>query len=253
MKETRFFALILVGLLFMDFAQTIIFAIGFLTWFFAFIKLIYDHKPSKSYTNVTRFLVRIAIFGAISAVLYIVPFLKFSLIIFPSFLEIHFDEIPVFIAGFAYGPVYSIAILFIKTIIKLPFTSTLGVGELSDLIFSSAFILPATIIYKKRRTFKGAITGLLIGTMCQLLVSLIGNIYFMVPFYLFMFNLTRDQLLAICQLANPLIEDIEWKYGLYGVLPFNTIKDSIIIILTLLVYKSTHTYIDKLSNEKTAY
>ncbi len=252
MKETYFFALIKQGFLFMNITQAIIFAISFLLWLFTFIKIFYDHKTSKSYTNITRFLVRVAIFGAISAVLYIVPFLKFSLVIFPSFLEIHFDEIPVFIAGFAYGPASALAILFLKTIIKLPFTSTLGVGELSDLLFSIAFILPATFIYKKKRIFKNAILGLFVGTICQLIVSVLGNIYMMVPFYLFMFNLTREQLLALCQLANPMITDIEWKYGLFAVLPFNAIKDAIIIALTLLVYKSTHTFIDKLSNEKTA-
>ena len=65
MKETKFFALIKQGLLFMNITQAIIFAISFLVWLFAFIKIFFDHKTSKSYTNITRFLVRVAIFGAI--------------------------------------------------------------------------------------------------------------------------------------------------------------------------------------------
>lgn len=226
--------------------QSIIFGVILLVYAFITLKIYSDHKIKKPYTNVTRFLVRIGIFGAMSAILYVVPFLKFSLVIFPSFLEIHFDEIPAFIAGFAYGPLSAIAVLAIKTIIKLPFTSTLTVGELSDFIFSLAFILPATLIYKKNRSFKNALLGLVVGTFVQLAVSLLGNIYLMIPFYMFMFNMSREQIVSIARVANPLIKDAEWTYGLYAVLPFNLLKDAIICVITLLVYKSTHKIIDRL-------
>lgn len=229
----------------MDNVRAIIFGILFLIWLFAFIKIFCANKEKTQYKDSTKYLVRVAIFGAISALLYTVPFLKFPVFFFPSFLEFHFDEVPVFIAGFAYGPLSALGVLLIKTIIKLPFTSTLCVGELSDFIFSAAFVLPAAIIYKRKRNFKGALFGILIGGILQLVVSLIGNIYVMVPFYLFVFNMSSDQLLAICQLANPAIKDIGWTYGLIAVLPFNVIKNAAIIILTILVYKSTHTFIDK--------
>ena len=51
---------------------------------------------------------------------------------FPSFLEIHFDEVPAFIAGFAYGPMSAVFILIVKTLVKLPMTITAGVGENDD-------------------------------------------------------------------------------------------------------------------------
>ena len=44
----------------------------------------------------TKFIARTAAFSAISILLYTIPFLKFSLPIFPAFLEIHLDEIPAF-------------------------------------------------------------------------------------------------------------------------------------------------------------
>jgi len=59
--------------------------------------------PSRQYSPV-RMITRIAVFGAMSTILYVIPVFKFSLPFFPSFLEIHIDEIPAFIAGFAYGP-----------------------------------------------------------------------------------------------------------------------------------------------------
>lgn len=230
---------------FMKIVNAIIVTIVVVLWFIALIKVYYDNKGKGNYTNITRFIVRVAIFGAISAILYVVPILKFPVPFFPSFLEFHFDEIPVFIAGFAYGPWAAVAILLVKTLIKLPFSSTLMVGELSDLLFSTAFILPATIIYKKMRSFKGAIIGLVVGMIFQLTIALLGNIYVMVPFYMYMFGLDADALLFICRLANPKITNVGWSYGLMAVVPFNLIKDAVVIVVTFLVYKSIHRFLDK--------
>lgn len=192
--------------------------------------------------NIVKFIVRVAIFGAIATLLYVIPFLSFPLPIFPSFLKFHFDEIPIFIAGFAYGPLAAMAITAIRTLIKLPFSSTLCVGELSDLLFTIAFVLPATIIYKYNRNFKGALIGILVGTVAQLIVAILGNIYIMVPFYMYLFEMDEAALLKICP---PFITDLKWSYGFAAVLPFNLIKNAAVIIVTLISYKSLRRLIDK--------
>ena len=212
----------------------------------AFIKVYSDNKIKTKRSNLVKTITRIGIFGGISTILYIVPLFKFPVPIFPSFLEFHFDEIPLFIAGFAYGPLVAFGSILVKTIIKLPFTGTMLVGELSDLLFSTAFVLPSAIIYKKMRNIKGAILGLLLGSFIQIVISVIGNIYVMVPFYMFMYGMSAEQLLFICQLANPNISDVGWTYGLIAVLPFNVIKDAIVILATFLIYKSSHKLIDNL-------
>ncbi|MDY0100822.1 MAG: ECF transporter S component [Bacilli bacterium] len=216
--------------------------IGFLiVWLFCFYLVARTCKPRKiKKINLVRLLSRVSIFGALSAILYITPFLKFPLPIFPQFLEIHFDEVPLFIAGFAYGPLAAILATVVKTIIKLPFTSTLTVGEWADLIYSIAFIVPASLIYQKRRNLKGVFYGLGLGFIVQIIVSLFFNIYLMVPFYMFVMGFPKEALLAMAQLANPKITNVEWSLGLYAIVPFNVIKNSIIIAITLLVYKSSH-------------
>ena len=84
----------------------------------AFIaKTFFKNKPMS-----TKFIARTAVFAAISIVLYTIPFLKFSLPIFPAFLEIHLDEIPAFMAGFAYGPLSGFLVILVKTLVKLPLT-----------------------------------------------------------------------------------------------------------------------------------
>jgi riboflavin transporter FmnP len=223
---------------------TLIFGILIVIYIFVFLKLYYVEKQHAKYKFGTKQIVRVAVFGALSGIFYI--FIKFPVPFFPSFLEFHFDEVPAFIASFAYGPISGILVLLIKTLIKLPFTKTLGVGELSDLIYSAAFILPAALIYKRHRNFKGVFTGLLIGTVFQLAISLISNVYVMIPFYMKVMELPESVILGWCKLANPKINNLGWSYGLIAVLPFNAIKDAMVILLTLFTYKSVHRFIDKL-------
>ncbi len=224
----------------------IILGLLLLIFVFSVAKHYFDLKGRVEKQNRTKFIVRVAVFGGFSAILYCVPFLKFPVPFFPSFLEFHFDEIPAFIGAFAYGPMTGFYILLVKTFIKLPMTSTLAVGEIADLIYSTAFIIPAAFYYKKHRQFKGALVSLLIGVSCQLVVSLVANVYVMFPFYMRMFGLSEEGLLKICQLANPAITDVRWSVGFLAVLPFNIIKNVAIIVVTLLVYKSTHTLFDRL-------
>ena len=228
---------------FMD-IRTLIFGIVVVIFVFVFLKAYSFEQGRAKFKFGTKQIVRIGIFGALSGIFYI--FIKFPVPFLPSFLEFHFDEVPAFIASFAYGPISGLLVLLIKTLIKLPFTRTLGVGELSDLIYSVAFILPASIIYKRKRNFKSVIIGLSIGTIFQLGVSLLSNIYLMIPFYMKVMELPEAAILGMCKMANPKISDVGWSYGLLAVLPFNIIKDAAVIVLTLVTYKSVHRFIDKL-------
>jgi riboflavin transporter FmnP len=193
---------------------------------------------------------RIAIFGALSAILYIVPFLKFPLPFFPQFLEFHFDEIPLFIAGFAYGPFSAFCAIVVKTIIKLPFTSTLTVGEWADLIYSTAFVVPAALIYQRQRNIKGVIAGFSVGFIVQIIVSLVFNVYIMIPFYMFVMGFPEAAILAMAQLANPAVKNIGWSLGFLAIVPFNLLKNTMVVILTFLVYKSIHRFMAQFEEKK---
>lgn len=226
--------------------KLLIFGILIIAFVFAFLKIYFNEKQQTKYKITTKNIVRVGIFGAIAAILYIL--VKFPVPFLPPFLEFHFDEVPVLIASFAYGPIPGLCVLLVKTIIKLPFTSSLGVGELSDLIYGAALILPAAFLYKKKRNFKSVLIGLSMGFVLELVVSLIVNVYVMIPFYMNMMGLSEEAILAMCQVANPGITDVKWGYGLLAVLPFNIIKNFLIVGLTILTYKSTHRFIDKLQN-----
>lgn len=193
-----------------------------------------------------KFISRTAIFAAFSIILYIVPGLKFPLPIFPQFLEIHLDEIPLLICGLAYGPWSAIFALLLKTIVKLPMTTTLGVGELADFLYSLAFILPTALIYKKHRSFKGALVGLGIGTLLQLIVSSFFTTFVMLNFYMKVMNLPADSILNMVKAAGINIDSLDWPFLVAVALPFNALKDAIVLVITILLYKRIHKLFDKI-------
>jgi len=204
---------------------------------------------SKKNPITTKFIARTGLFAAMSIILYLVPGLKFSVPFFPSFLEFHFDEVPALIAGFAYGPLSGFFVILVKTLVKLPMTNTMGVGELADFIYSAAFIIPAAIIYKKKRSIKGALVGLLIATVIQILVSSFVTSFLILDFYIFMMGWPKVVILNMCKAANPNVTSLGWTFLFLVAVPFNAMKDAIIVIITFLLYKRLHRVIDKLGEK----
>jgi riboflavin transporter FmnP len=203
-----------------------------------------NFKKDKLIT--TKFITRTAIFSAIATILYIVPYVKFPLFFFPSFLEIHFDEIPALIAGFAYGPLSGFFVILVKTLIKLPLTSTLGVGELADLIYGLALVIPSSLIYKKRRNIKGAFVGLGVASLIQLIISSFLTTFVMLDFYIYVMGFSKEMLLNMCQIANPNVSSLTWPFFFWVALPFNLLKDVLLCLLTALLYKRLHKLIDRI-------
>ena len=204
----------------------------------------------KNNPMTTRFIARTAVFAAISIILYTVPFLKFSLPIFPAFLEIHLDEIPALMAGFAYGPLSGLLVILVKTVVKLPLTGTAGVGELADFIYSAVFVIPAAFIYKKYRTIKGALISLLVATVVQVTVSSFVTTFFMLDMYSILYNLPKAAILGMCQKINPAITDLGFPFLLMVALPFNALKDAIVVVVTFILYKRLRLLFKKIEAQK---
>ena len=204
----------------------------------------------KGNVMTTRFIARTAVFAAISIILYTVPFLKFSLPIFPSFLEIHLDEIPAFIAGFAYGPLSGALVILIKTIVKLPLTNTACVGELADFIYSMVFVIPAAIIYKRHRTIKGAFISMGVATIIQIMTASFVTTFVMLDAYSKLYHLPKAVILGMCQKINPAITSLGFPFLLMVVLPFNTLKDAIVVMFTFLLYKRLRILFNKIDAQK---
>ena len=212
-----------------------------------FTKLFFGNRKLMT----TRFIARTAVFAAISIILYTVPFLKFSIPgLFPSFLEIHLDEVPALIAGFAYGPLSGFIIVLIKTIVKLPLTNTACVGELADFIYSTAFVIPAALIYKHHRNIKGAIVSLAVATGVQIVVASVVTTYVMLDMYAMFYHFPKVAILSMCQTINPNVKDLGLPFMLMVSLPFNALKDAIVIAITFVLYKRLRLLFKKIDAQK---
>ena len=76
----------------------------------------------------------------------------FSVPFMPAFIKMDLSELPALIGSFAMGPLCGVVVCLIKNVLHLFITTTGGVGELSNFILGVAFVLPAGLIYKHKRT-----------------------------------------------------------------------------------------------------
>lgn len=193
--------------------------------------------------NKTRKIAVSGIFGALATLLYVLPFFKFPLPFLPPFLEFNFSDIPTLIAGFTYGPLVAFLVHLIKIIIKLPMSHTACVGELADFVIGLLFVMPATIYYKKNKSKKGALIGLVISTLVATLGACLVNRFLLIPFYSKIYGL--ETVLAMARGVNSHITNIEWSLVLWGVLPFNLLKNSVVCALSFVLYKKISNVIKK--------
>ena len=194
-----------------------------------------------------RLIVRVAIFGSLSIILYMVPGLQFSVPFAPAFLKIHLDEIPILLSGFAYGWPTALAIIILKSLFRLiiDIPTNMGVGVLSDFIYGIALCIPAVLIYGKKRNIKGALIGISIGLLTNLLFSCIFGLYVIFPLYGYIYgNQTIINMFKIFDNRIDSIVDLRISYEF--LLPFNLLKNGIVILSTFLVYKPMRILIQKI-------
>ena len=176
--------------------------------------------------------------GVLAAIASILRFVETPLPLIPTFLKVDFSNIPALIGGFALGPIAGTAILFIKNLVYLPFSSTGGVGEIADFVISLSLVLPAALIYKYKKNRSGAIIGMASGSaIMSFLAGPLMNYFVLIPFYaMIFFGSSVDAIIEIAAAVNPSITSL-WTYILFAVVPFNIIKCIIVCLITGLLYK----------------
>ncbi|MDR3186141.1 MAG: ECF transporter S component [Christensenellaceae bacterium] len=132
----------------------------------------------------TAYLAKIAVLSALASVLY--TLVRFPLFPAPyNYVEVDIASLPAILGGFALGPVAAVLIEALRILLKLLYTgsTTIGVGEMSNFIASAAFVLPASLIYKYKKTKNGALLGLVVGITSNLIVSSLSNYFWVLPVF----------------------------------------------------------------------
>lgn len=225
--------------------------IGAIFLFIGIIELYTLFKKEEKKLSVKQ-MTLIGIMSSISVILYY--FIKTPLPFFPPWLDLQVSELPALITGFAYGPYAGALVIFVRFVIKLPATITVGVGELADLILSSTLVLISSIIYTKNRTLKGALYGIIIGVIACTILSVFVNWFILIPAYI---NIAHFPLPALANMLNSEVQKLfnititpdnfMFYYLLIGVLPFNFIRYVVVAALTFLLYKRTHLILKRLA------
>lgn len=197
-----------------------------------------EKKEKRTRRSAIDFVVKVAIFGTIASLLYTVPFLQFKLPFFPQFLELQFSNLPGILAGFILGPWGGALVIVIKTIVKLPMSHTMFVGEAADLIIGVATVVASSLIYKKYRTVKGGAIALGVGAGIWVLAAVFANYAVLIRWYAHLFG-GMETIVNMCKPVVPFItlDNFYLVYLLCCCLPFNFLLALITIIVTFIVYK----------------
>lgn len=170
----------------------------------------------------------------LSAVAYILMFLDFSVPFMPAFIKMDLSELPALIGSFAMGPVCGIVVCLIKNVLHLFITTTGGVGELSNFILGVAFVLPAGLIYRHKKSRKSALIGSLVGAVVMGVFSIISNYYLVYPVY---YNfMPEETVLNAYQALIPSMKSILQSLVCFN-MPFTIIKGLFSVVITFLIYK----------------
>lgn len=183
----------------------------------------------------------------LSAVAFALMFFEFSIpFLVPSFIQMDLSELPALIGAFAMGPCYGVIICLIKNLIHLLITTTGGVGELSNFILGAAFVLPAGLIYQRKKTKKNAVIGSVLGAAFMALLSVASNYFIVYPVYTAF--LPMDTILAMYQEILPSADTLLKCLVIFN-MPFTFVKGMLSVIITLLIYKHISPIIKGVSNK----
>ncbi len=169
-----------------------------------------NHKPVFSTYN----LVLMGVLVAISSILFLPPF---EITIVPPY-KLDFSNVPIMLGAFAMGPVQGVIMMVLKSLIGLTHTSSAGVGELADFLMGTAYVLPAAVIYHRKKSQNTAAIGMLTGAVLMVIFAILANLYILFPFY-----------------GIPAEQRMGWV--LPTIVPFNMLKGAAITLITMLIYK----------------
>lgn len=172
-----------------------------------------------------------AVLGAVASALM---FVGFHVPLMPSFLQLDFSELPALIASFSLGPLSGVAVCLIKNLVHLLATTTGGVGELSNFLLGAAFVLPAGLIYRAKKTRLGALIGALIGAAAMALLSLPSNYFIVYPAYGLV--MPMEAILDLYRAINPNVRTL-WDALIWFNLPFTFVKGLLNTAVAFIIYK----------------
>ena len=167
--------------------------------------------------NKTNKLIKISLLSAIALILM---YFDFPVIpIFP-WLKIDLSDIPALLGTFGFGPLAGVIIELMKNLLYFFIKGSSVAGIMANFIVGSALVLPAGLIYHRKKSKKSAVLGMIAGLLVMEVAGILANVYILLPLY--GMQMSSEELV---------------KYVTVGLLPFNGIKALMVNVLTYFLYK----------------
>ena len=173
-----------------------------------------------------------AMLGAVAVVLMLMEFSIPFLI--PDFVKMDLSELPALLAAFSLGPVYGVAVCFIKNAVHALFTTTACVGELCNFLLGCCFMIPAGLLYKIKKSRTSALLGALLGALAMAICSVPINYFISYPVYTMFLPL--DAIISMYQALIPSVNGLLMCLIVFNA-PFTLLKGILTTALAFLIYK----------------
>jgi riboflavin transporter FmnP len=192
-------------------------------------------KTRKRSVFTTFNMTRMAVLTALSAIL----FLTLEIPVIEPMYKLDFSNVPVLLGAFAMGIEPGLIILLLKNVIHIVFKglgSTMGIGNLADVVTTAAFLIPACLIYQREKTRENALKGMILGALCQTAAAVLLNWLVMIPFYQNAYQLPMEAIIGFAAKVLPFVKTEAGFYFL-ACAPFNLLKAAVVSLITFVIYK----------------
>jgi len=163
-------------------------------------------------------LVKLGLLTAISILL--VYLIHFPIFPAAAYLEYDMADVPILIGTFLFGPWWGLALTAVVSLLQWILVSPASgwVGALMHFFATGTCVLIAGTVYRRYHTLRGAVIGMVLGGIAQVLMMIPLNLIFTVHFN------GAPQSVVLAMLPTVIV-------------PFNMIKVGVNALLTFLLYK----------------
>ena len=162
---------------------------------------------------------KLTLMAMLTAMAYVAMLITRPLPAVAGFLSYDLKDVIIAIGGFLLGPAAALLVTLAVSLIEMITVSSTGViGLLMNVLSTSAFALPAALMYRRNRSLRSAALGLGLGVALMAVVMVAWN-YIITPLYM---KVPRE---VVAKMLLPTF------------LPFNLVKGGLNAGITMLLYK----------------
>lgn len=172
-----------------------------------------------SQMNKTR---RLILISLLSAIAFILMFIKVPLPFLPPYLTIDISDLPAIIALFTVGPIGAVAVELIKNLLNFAMNIADPIGPMANCLAGISYILTIYVITKAK--YHKELLAFICATIVMTIVMSIINYFVLLPLYGMIMNL------------NDVVKNVQ-VIVTAGIIPFNIIKGALLTLLYFVVVK----------------